>query len=42
MKAKELSGQSNLLFIRNSITGAVEVRPRAGGTVVLNGALHAN
>jgi 2,3,4,5-tetrahydropyridine-2-carboxylate N-succinyltransferase len=41
-KAKELSGQSNLLFIRNSTTGAVEVRPRAGTTVELNDALHAN
>ena len=41
-KARELSGQSNLLFIRNSTTGVVEVRPRAGGTVVLNAALHAN
>ncbi|MGQ0833114.1 MAG: 2,3,4,5-tetrahydropyridine-2,6-dicarboxylate N-succinyltransferase [Microthrixaceae bacterium] len=42
VKAKELSGQSNLLFIRNSTTGIVEVRPRAGGTVELNTALHAN
>ncbi len=42
VKAKELSGQSNLLFLRNSTTGAVEVRPRAGGTVELNTALHAN
>jgi 2,3,4,5-tetrahydropyridine-2-carboxylate N-succinyltransferase len=41
-KAKELSGQPNLLFLRNSTTGVVEVRPRAGGTVVLNAALHAN
>jgi 2,3,4,5-tetrahydropyridine-2-carboxylate N-succinyltransferase len=41
-KARELSGQSNLLFLRNSTTGAVEVRPRAGGTVELNAALHAN
>jgi 2,3,4,5-tetrahydropyridine-2-carboxylate N-succinyltransferase len=42
VKAKELSGQPNLLFIRNSTTGVVEVRPRAGGTVELNAALHAN
>ena len=42
VKARELSGQSNLLFIRNSTTGVVEVRPRAGGTVELNAALHAN
>jgi 2,3,4,5-tetrahydropyridine-2-carboxylate N-succinyltransferase len=41
-KAAELSGQSNLLFLRNSTTGTVEVRPRAGGTVELNAALHAN
>jgi 2,3,4,5-tetrahydropyridine-2-carboxylate N-succinyltransferase len=40
VKASELSGQSNLLFIRNSTTGVVEVRPRAGGTVELNPALH--
>jgi 2,3,4,5-tetrahydropyridine-2-carboxylate N-succinyltransferase len=32
----------NLLFRRNSVTGAVEVTPRAGQTVVLNDALHAN
>ncbi len=42
VKAKELSGRSNMLFIRNSTTGVVEVRPRAGGTVELNSALHAN
>ena len=41
-KAVDLSGQSNLLFIRNSTSGVVEVRPRAGGTVTLNDALHAN
>ena len=40
VKAAELSGQSGLLFIRNSTTGVVEVRPRAGGTVELNTALH--
>ncbi|MEC3916710.1 2,3,4,5-tetrahydropyridine-2,6-dicarboxylate N-succinyltransferase [Nocardia sp. CDC160] len=42
IKAGELSGQSNLLFIRNSVTGAVEVRPRKGTGVELNAALHAN
>jgi 2,3,4,5-tetrahydropyridine-2-carboxylate N-succinyltransferase len=42
VKALALSGQSNLLFIRNSTTGVVEVRPRAGGTVELNTALHTN
>ena len=41
-KASELSGVSNLLFRRNSLTGAVEVLPRTGGTVELNAALHAN
>ena len=41
-KAAELSGRSNLLFRRNSVSGAVEVLPRAGGTVELNTALHAN
>ncbi|MFL6203988.1 MAG: 2,3,4,5-tetrahydropyridine-2,6-dicarboxylate N-succinyltransferase [Acidimicrobiales bacterium] len=40
VKAAELSGQPGLLFIRNSTTGIVEVRPRAGGTVELNTALH--
>ena len=40
VKAKELSGQSNLLFIRNSTTGVVEVRDRQGGAVALNTALH--
>jgi 2,3,4,5-tetrahydropyridine-2-carboxylate N-succinyltransferase len=42
VKASELSGVPNLLFRRNSVTGAVEVTPRAGQTVVLNDALHAN
>jgi 2,3,4,5-tetrahydropyridine-2-carboxylate N-succinyltransferase len=41
VKALELSGQPNLLFIRNSVTGAVEVRERAGRTVQLNESLHA-
>jgi 2,3,4,5-tetrahydropyridine-2-carboxylate N-succinyltransferase len=42
VKARELSGQSGLLFIRNSVTGGLEVRARAGRTVELNAALHAN
>jgi 2,3,4,5-tetrahydropyridine-2-carboxylate N-succinyltransferase len=42
VKAKEISGQPNLLFIRNSTTGVVEVRNRKGGSVQLNDALHAN
>ncbi|GAA0961215.1 2,3,4,5-tetrahydropyridine-2,6-dicarboxylate N-succinyltransferase [Kribbella koreensis] len=42
VKAIELSGQSGLLFLRNSITGAVEARPRKGEGITLNEALHAN
>ena len=42
VKAVELSGVPNLLFRRNSATGVVEVLPRAGRTVELNAALHAN
>ncbi len=42
VKALELSGQSGLLFIRNSVSGAVEVRPRKGQGIELNAALHAN
>jgi 2,3,4,5-tetrahydropyridine-2-carboxylate N-succinyltransferase len=42
VKARELSGQSGLLFWRNSQTGALEVHPRAGGGIELNAVLHAN
>ncbi|UWX96394.1 2,3,4,5-tetrahydropyridine-2,6-dicarboxylate N-succinyltransferase [Arthrobacter zhaoxinii] len=42
VKAAELSGVPNLLFRRNSATGAVEALPRNGSTVELNSALHAN
>ncbi len=42
VKAKELNGQSNLLFRRNSVSGAVEVVPWKGTGVELNAALHAN
>jgi 2,3,4,5-tetrahydropyridine-2,6-dicarboxylate N-succinyltransferase len=42
VKAASLSGQPGLQFWRNSVTGALEVRPRAGGEVSLNDALHAN
>jgi 2,3,4,5-tetrahydropyridine-2-carboxylate N-succinyltransferase len=42
VKARELSGQRALLFWRNSLTGALEVRPRTGHGVQLNAALHAN
>jgi 2,3,4,5-tetrahydropyridine-2-carboxylate N-succinyltransferase len=42
VKAVELSGQSGMLFLRDSETGQVVVRPRKGHTVELNSALHAN
>lgn len=42
VKASELSGLDNLLFRRNSTTGAVEALPRSGGSVKLNSVLHAN
>lgn len=42
VKARELSGANNLLFRRNSVTGAVEVVSRDGRGVTLNEALHAN
>jgi 2,3,4,5-tetrahydropyridine-2-carboxylate N-succinyltransferase len=42
VKAAELSGLANLLFRRNSTTGAVEALPRGGGGVALNAVLHAN
>jgi 2,3,4,5-tetrahydropyridine-2-carboxylate N-succinyltransferase len=42
VKALDLSGQSNLLFIRNSVTGALEVRSRTQQGIELNAALHAN
>jgi 2,3,4,5-tetrahydropyridine-2-carboxylate N-succinyltransferase len=42
VKARELSGANNLLFRRNSVTGAVEVVSRDGQGIALNEALHAN
>ncbi len=42
VKARELSGSDGLLFIRNSVTGAVEARSRTGKGIELNTALHAN
>ena len=42
VKARELSGANNLLFRRNSVTGAVEVVARDGKGITLNEALHAN
>lgn len=42
VKALELAGVSNMLFRRDSTTGAVEGRPRSGSWGGLNAALHAN
>ncbi len=42
VKGRDLSGSSGLLFLRDSMSGAVRARPRAGKTVTLNAALHAN
>jgi 2,3,4,5-tetrahydropyridine-2-carboxylate N-succinyltransferase len=39
-KAKEVSGASDLLFRRNSQSGAIEVVPRSGTWGGLNAALH--
>ncbi|MDT5327293.1 MAG: 2,3,4,5-tetrahydropyridine-2,6-dicarboxylate N-succinyltransferase [Mycobacterium sp.] len=42
VKARDLSGANNLLFRRNSLSGAVEVVGRDGRGITLNEALHAN
>ncbi len=42
IKARELSGANNLLFRRNSLSGAVEVVARDGTGITLNEMLHAN
>ncbi|MCW2776983.1 MAG: dapD [Frankiales bacterium] len=42
VKGRDLSGSTGLLFLRDSVTGAIRARPRAGKTVELNEALHAN
>ena len=42
VKARELSGQSDLLFLRDSQTGAVVAKNRRGDKVELNSELHAN
>ena len=42
VKARELSGANDLLFRRNSVTGAIEVVPRTGSWGGLNATLHAN
>jgi 2,3,4,5-tetrahydropyridine-2-carboxylate N-succinyltransferase len=42
VKAATLSGVSNVLFRRNSVSGAVEAVPWKGEGIALNAALHAN
>jgi 2,3,4,5-tetrahydropyridine-2-carboxylate N-succinyltransferase len=42
VKARELSGQAGLQFWQNSVTGAIEARPREGVGIELNTALHTN
>ena len=42
VKARELSGASNLIFRRNSQTGNLEVVPKVGGWEGLNSILHTN
>ena len=42
VKAAELSGASNVLFRRNSVSGAIEALPRQGHGIALNEALHSN
>ena len=42
VKARELSGASNLIFRRNSQTGNLEVVPKVGGWEGLNSILHSN
>jgi 2,3,4,5-tetrahydropyridine-2-carboxylate N-succinyltransferase len=42
VKAAALSGKPGLLFLRNSVTGALEARSRKGSGIALNDVLHAN
>jgi 2,3,4,5-tetrahydropyridine-2-carboxylate N-succinyltransferase len=42
VKAATLSGVDNILFRRNSVSGAVEAVPWKGDGIALNAALHAN
>ncbi|GAA3825859.1 2,3,4,5-tetrahydropyridine-2,6-dicarboxylate N-succinyltransferase [Nocardioides panacisoli] len=42
VKALELSGAGNVLFRRNSVTGAIEAVPWHGEGIALNDALHTN
>jgi 2,3,4,5-tetrahydropyridine-2-carboxylate N-succinyltransferase len=41
VRARELSGANGLLYWRNSLTGALEAKPRTGEGIELNAALHA-
>jgi 2,3,4,5-tetrahydropyridine-2,6-dicarboxylate N-succinyltransferase len=42
IKASGLSGANNVLFRRNSTSGAIEAVPWKGRGIELNAALHAN
>lgn len=42
VRARDLAGRNNVLFRRNSLTGAIEAVERAGVGIELNAALHAN
>ena len=42
IKAATLSGADNILFRRNSVSGAIEAVPWKGEGIALNAALHAN
>ena len=42
VKARDLSGASNVLFRRNSVSGAIEAVPWKGDGIALNAELHAN
>jgi 2,3,4,5-tetrahydropyridine-2-carboxylate N-succinyltransferase len=42
VKAATLSGVDNILFRRNSVSGAIEAVPWKGEGIALNAALHAN
>jgi 2,3,4,5-tetrahydropyridine-2-carboxylate N-succinyltransferase len=42
VKAERLSGQSDILYLRDSLSGAVKALPRGGAVVSLSPALHAN
>jgi 2,3,4,5-tetrahydropyridine-2-carboxylate N-succinyltransferase len=42
IKAVDLSGADNVLFRRNSVSGALEAVPWKGRGITLNADLHAN